>query len=129
MLPRPWLLPVILGAMSAFGPLATDMYISGGSNVYPREVEEAILTHPAVLECAVVGLPHPRWGEAGVAAIVPKPDAAPEEADLLAHLGPRLARYKHPLRVVVWEALPKSGYGKVPKMLVRQRLEAEGVGF
>ena len=40
------------------------MYISGGSNVYPREVEEAILTHPAVLECAVVGMPHPRWGEA-----------------------------------------------------------------
>ena len=105
------------------------MYISGGSNVYPREAEEAILTHPAVLECAVVGMPHPRWGEAGVACVVPRPGATVAEAEVLGHLQGRVARYKQPLRVVVWDALPKSGYGKVPKRLVRRRLEEEGVGF
>jgi fatty-acyl-CoA synthase len=123
-----------LGHLDARGFLhltgrAGDMYISGGSNVYPREVEEAILTHPAVLECAVVGLPHPKWGEAGIAAVVPRASAAVTEAEVLAHLAPRLARYKQPQRVLIWEALPKSGYGKVPKALVRQRMEAEGAGF
>jgi acyl-CoA synthetase (AMP-forming)/AMP-acid ligase II len=92
-------------------------------------VEEALLTHPGIAECAVVGLPHPRWGEAGVAAVVPKPGAAPTEADLLAHLQGSLARYKQPLRIVLWDSLPKSGYGKVPKLLVKQRLAAAGVTF
>ena len=123
-----------LGHLDARGFLTitgreSDMYISGGSNVYPREVEEAILTHPGVLECAVVGMPHPRWGESGVAAVVPRPGQALGEAEVLAHLAERLARYKQPLRVVVWEALPKSGYGKIPKRLVQDRLRAEGVGF
>lgn len=123
-----------LGHLDARGFLyvtgrASDMYISGGSNVYPREVEEAILTHPAVLECAVVGMPHPRWGESGIAAVVPRPGQAVSEADVLAHLAERLARYKQPLRVVVWEALPKSGYGKIPKRLVQDRLREEGIGF
>jgi acyl-CoA synthetase (AMP-forming)/AMP-acid ligase II len=123
-----------LGHLDARGFLyvtgrASDMYISGGSNVYPREVEEAILTCPGVLECAVVGLPHPRWGEAGVAAVVPKDGVAVTEAMVLAHLAERLARYKQPQRVAVWDALPKSGYGKVPKLLVRQRLVAEGIAF
>jgi acyl-CoA synthetase (AMP-forming)/AMP-acid ligase II len=123
-----------LGRMDARGFLwitgrASDMYISGGSNVYPREVEEAILLHPGVAECAVVGLPHPKWGEAGVACVVPREGASVEEAAVLAALQGRIARYKQPLRVVVWDALPKSGYGKVPKALVRTRLDAEGVGF
>jgi fatty-acyl-CoA synthase len=123
-----------LGHLDARGFLyvtgrASDMYISGGSNVYPREVEEAILTHPGVLECAVVGLPHPRWGESGVAAVVPQPGAALTEAEVLAYLNDRIARYKQPLRVVIWDALPKSGYGKIPKRLVQDRLEAEGVEF
>lgn len=108
---------------------ASDMYISGGSNVYPREIEEAILTHPDIAEAAVVGVPHPKWGEAGVAAVVPRPGCSVTPEAVLAHLDGRIARYKQPLRVVVWEALPKSGYGKVPKALVRQRLEAEGIGF
>ncbi|MDW8443976.1 MAG: acyl-CoA synthetase [Acetobacteraceae bacterium] len=108
---------------------ASDMYISGGSNVYPREIEEAILTHPAVAEVAVVGLPHPKWGEAGVAAVVPRAGMTVSPEDVLAHLQGRIARYKQPLRVVIWDSLPKSGYGKVPKALVRQRLEAEGVRF
>jgi acyl-CoA synthetase (AMP-forming)/AMP-acid ligase II len=123
-----------LGHLDAQGFLtitgrASDMYISGGSNVYPREVEEAILTCPGVLECAVVGLPHPRWGEAGVACVVPQPGAAVSEAAVLAHLQDRVARYKQPLRVVLWDALPVSGYGKVPKALVKRRLAAEAIGF
>ena len=104
---------------------ASDMYISGGSNVYPREVEEAILTCPGVVECAVVGMPHPKWGEAGVACVV----GAVSEGDVLAHLAGRIARYKQPQRVVVWEALPKSGYGKVPKRLVQEKLREDGVTF
>lgn len=123
-----------LGRLDARGFLfitgrASDMFISGGSNVYPREAEEAMLTHPAIAECAMVGLPHPKWGEAGIACVVPRPGMAVDEAAVLAHLRDRIARYKQPLRVVVWDALPKSGYGKVPKTLVKARLEAEGVGF
>lgn len=119
-----------LGHLDAAGFLfvtgrASDMYISGGSNVYPREVEEAILTHPDVLEAAVVGVPHPKWGEAGVACVVCREGRAVTEAALLAHLAPLLARYKHPQRVVVWDALPRSGYGKVPKTMLRERLAAE----
>jgi fatty-acyl-CoA synthase len=123
-----------LGRLDARGFLwitgrASDMYISGGSNVYPREAEEAILTHPAVAECAVVGIPHPKWGEAGIACVVPRAGMAVDEAAILAHLGDRIARYKQPLRVVVWDALPKSGYGKVPKALVNARLAEEGIAF
>jgi acyl-CoA synthetase (AMP-forming)/AMP-acid ligase II len=123
-----------LGRLDARGFLyitgrASDMFISGGSNVYPREAEEAMLTHPAIAECAMVGLPHPKWGEAGVACVVARPGMAVDEAAVLAHLRDRIARYKQPLRVVVWDALPKSGYGKVPKNLVKARLEAEGVAF
>ncbi len=123
-----------LGRMDARGFLwitgrASDMYISGGSNVYPREAEEAILTHPAVAECAVVGIPHPKWGESGVACVVARAGMTVGEAEVLAHLKERIARYKQPLRVVLWDALPKSGYGKVPKNLVKARLAEEGVAF
>jgi len=123
-----------LGHLDARGFLTitgrkSDMYISGGSNVYPREIEEAILTHPAVAEAAVVGLPHPKWGEAGVAVVVPRAGMTLTSEEVLAHLQGKIARYKQPLRVVVWDTLPKSGYGKVPKALLRQRLEAEGMGF
>jgi acyl-CoA synthetase (AMP-forming)/AMP-acid ligase II len=121
-----------LGHLDAAGFLfvtgrGSDMYISGGSNVYPREVEEAILTHPDVLEAAVVGVAHPRWGEAGIACIVCREGRSVQAAALLAHLAPRLARYKQPHRVVVWESLPRSGYGKVPKAMLRERLAREGL--
>ena len=99
---------------------ASDMYISGGSNVYPREIEEALLLHPAIAEACVVGLPHPKWGEAGVAVLVAR-DAV-TGAELLAHLDGRLAKYKWPARFVFWDALPKSGYGKVTKREVRAKL-------
>ena len=100
---------------------ASDMYISGGSNVYPREIEEALLTHPAVIEACVVGMPHPKWGECGVAVLVTT--APVPEAELLGRLDGRLARYKWPARFVFWPELPKSGYGKVEKRAVKRRLE------
>jgi fatty-acyl-CoA synthase len=106
---------------------ASDMYISGGSNIYPREIEEKILTHGAITEVAVVGVPHPKWGEIGIAVCVPHQGASIDEARLLAWMGERIARYKLPKRVFFWDALPKSAYGKVPKMLVRQELERRGL--
>jgi acyl-CoA synthetase (AMP-forming)/AMP-acid ligase II len=106
----------------------SDMYISGGSNVYPREVEEALLTHPAVAEACVVGLPDAKWGESGVAVLVARDGAAIDPAAVLAHLDGRLGRYKWPARIVVWDALPRSGYGKVPKAEVKRLLAERGEG-
>ncbi len=102
---------------------ASDMYISGGSNVYPREIEEMLLTHPAVTEACVVGMPHERWGECGVAVLVLAEGANVVEAELLAHLDGRLAKYKWPARFAFWPELPKSGYGKVAKRDVKRLLE------
>ena len=102
---------------------ASDMYISGGSNVYPREIEEVLLTHPAVAEACVVGMPHGKWGESGVAVLVLRPGATLTETALIAHVEGRLARYKHPASFVFWPELPKSGYGKVVKRDVKRMLE------
>ncbi len=105
---------------------ASDMYISGGSNVYPREIEEKILTHGAVSEVAVLGVPDPVWGEVGVAVCVAREGMAPSEVDILAFLDGKVSRYKCPKRVLFWEALPKSAYGKTPKKMVREELERRG---
>jgi len=105
---------------------ASDMYISGGSNVYPREIEEALLSHSSVAEVCVVGMPDARWGESGVAVLVAASDTTIDEEALRAHLEGRLAKYKWPTRFVVWPELPKSGYGKVVKREVKQRLEEAG---
>jgi acyl-CoA synthetase (AMP-forming)/AMP-acid ligase II len=118
-----------LGHLDAQGFLyitgrASDMFISGGSNVYPREIEEALLEHPAVAEAAVLGVPDPVWGEVGMAVVVPRAPVTPDE--LAAHLAPRLARYKQPRHWALWEALPKSGYGKIAKRLIRDELVARG---
>lgn len=121
-----------LGHMDAEGFVyitgrASDMYISGGSNIYPREVEEKILTHPGIGEVAVLGVPDPFWGEVGVAVCVAREGAAAvSETELAAFLLPKVSRYKMPKRFFFWEALPKSGYGKIPKRLVRDELEARG---
>ena len=105
-----------------------DLIISGGSNIYPREIEEKILTHPAVGEVAVLGVPDPFWGEVGVAVCVAREGAKPvSEAELAAFLAPKVPRYKMPKRFFFWDALPKSGYGKVPKRMVRDELEARGL--
>jgi fatty-acyl-CoA synthase len=106
---------------------ASDMYISGGSNIYPREVEEKILTHPGIGEVAVLGIPDPVWGEVGVAVCVPRDGASVTEAEMAGFLSPKVPRYKMPKRFFFWEALPKSGYGKIPKRLVRDELEARGL--
>jgi fatty-acyl-CoA synthase len=107
---------------------ASDMYISGGSNIYPREVEEKILTHPAIGEVAVLGVPDPFWGEVGIAVCVAREGAnAVTEAELAAFLALKISRYKMPKRFFFWDALPKSGYGKIPKRLVRDELEARGL--
>ena len=101
------------------------MYISGGSNIHPREVEEKILTHPAIAEAAVLGVPDPLWGEIGVAVCVARSPVT--EAELAAFLHGKVNRYKMPKRFFFWEALPKSGYGKVPKKMVRDELESRGL--
>jgi fatty-acyl-CoA synthase len=107
---------------------ASDMYISGGSNIYPREVEEKILTHPDIGEVAVVGVPDPVWGEVGIAVCVMREGAnAVTELDVAGFLATKVPRYKMPKRFFFWEALPKSGYGKIPKRLVRDELEARGL--
>jgi fatty-acyl-CoA synthase len=120
-----------LGHMDAEGFLyitgrASDMYISGGSNVYPRETEEKVLAHPAVAEVAILGVPDRTWGEVGVAVCVLREGAALSEAELIGWLEGKVARYKLPKRVFFWEALPKSGYGKITKKNVRAELEARG---
>jgi fatty-acyl-CoA synthase len=103
----------------------SDMYISGGSNVYPREVEEVLLTHPDVAEVAVLGVPDAKWGEVGVAVVVAsRPGLHADE--LLAHLEGRCAKYRWPRQFFFWDELPKSGYGKVTKKEIRARLEERG---
>ncbi|GAA2359506.1 long-chain fatty acid--CoA ligase [Saccharopolyspora halophila] len=92
-----------------------DMFISGGENVYPAEVESAIFTHPAVAEVAVVGVPDDKWGEVGCAHVVPREDAALTLDELREHLQPRLAGYKIPARLEIREELPKTGSGKIQK--------------
>ena len=105
----------------------SDMYISGGSNVYPREVEEVLLTHPGVAEVAVLGVADPKWGEVGVAVVVRKEGTPPVDApSLLAHLDGRCARYRWPKDIFFWQALPKSGYGKVTKKDVKRLLIERG---
>jgi fatty-acyl-CoA synthase len=104
---------------------ASDMYISGGSNVYPREIEEALLLHPAVAEACVVGMPHEKWGESGTAVLVLEQGASTSPADLLQHLDGKLAKYKWPQHFVFWPELPKSGYGKVTKRDVKHLLQKD----
>ncbi len=105
----------------------SDMYISGGSNVYPREVEEVLLTHPGVAEVAVLGMPERKWGEIGVAVVVRRLGTTPvDEAVLLEHLEGRCARYRWPRQIFFWDALPKSGYGKIVKKDIKRLLLERG---
>ena len=120
-----------LGHLDAEGFLfitgrASDMYISGGSNVYPRETEEKLLKHPAIAEAAILGVPDPTWGEVGVAVCVLRPGETVEEPALLAWLSAEVARYKLPKRIFFWDELPKSGYGKITKRAIRDGLEERG---
>jgi acyl-CoA synthetase (AMP-forming)/AMP-acid ligase II len=121
-----WMYTGDMGSFDARGYLtlrdrSKDVVISGGSNIYPREVEEVLLEHPGVSEACVVGTPDAEWGEAVVAFIVGS--AAAGELD--AHMLQRIARFKRPKRYVLVDELPKNSYGKVLKRELRNRL-AEG---
>ncbi|MFK0191515.1 long-chain fatty acid--CoA ligase [Kitasatospora sp. NPDC090308] len=98
-----------------------DMYISGGENVYPAEVEEALLALPGVAECAVYGVPDAKWGEVGRAVVVPAAGTAPDPDALLAALAGRLARYKLPRTLVLADELPRTASGKLLKHRLRAR--------
>ncbi len=99
-----------------------DLVISGGFNVYPKEVEMALDDLPGVLESAVIGVPHPDLGEGVVAVVVPEASAALSEADLTEALAGQLARFKQPKRIVIRSELPRNTMGKVQKNLLRAEL-------
>ncbi|WP_425102055.1 acyl-CoA synthetase [Tropicibacter sp. S64] len=121
-----------LGHLDAQGYLyitgrSSDMYISGGSNVYPREIEEILLTVDGVSEVAILGVPDERWGEVGLCVCVPKTGARIEEGALRAWLDGRVAKYKAPRYYVFLDEMPKTAYGKITKKLVREELTARGL--
>jgi long-chain acyl-CoA synthetase len=100
-----------------------DLIISGGSNIYPREVEEVLLTHPHVREASVVGAPDAEWGEVVVACVVLHEGVQVSDAELDAHCLGTIARFKRPKRYVRLAELPKNNYGKVLKTALREQLE------
>jgi acyl-CoA synthetase (AMP-forming)/AMP-acid ligase II len=98
-----------------------DLIISGGNNIYPREVEEVLLTHPAVNECAVIGVPDDTWGESVHAIVCPRPGSVVDEAELITHCTTHLAGYKKPRTIdICSEPLPRNAYGKVLKRELRE---------
>jgi fatty-acyl-CoA synthase len=109
----------------------SDVIISGGENIYPSEVEEALHSHPAVAEASVFGVPDEVYGEAVAAAVVLVPGAVASAEELRAHVGRRIARYKRPTKLVLLDQLPRNASGKVLKRALRQELatatEAESV--
>jgi long-chain acyl-CoA synthetase len=128
-----WLHTGDVGTLDADGFLtlrdrSKDLIISGGSNIYPREVEEVLLQHPAVAEVSVIGRPDPQWGEAVVAFVVAAPDQPCDAALLDAHCLASIARFKRPKEYRLVEALPKNNYGKVLKTELRAWLGQEGAG-
>lgn len=98
-----------------------DMLISGGFNIFPSEIEKVLVAHPAVQDCAVVGVPHPDWGEAVKAVVELKAGASVEPAQLEAFCRGRLPSYKVPKSVELWPELPRSAAGKVLRRKVRER--------
>jgi long-chain acyl-CoA synthetase len=99
-----------------------DVIISGGTNIYPREVEEALLTHESVAEVSVVGRPSAEWGEEVVAFVVAKPGHAVDPEALDRHCLAQIARFKRPKTYLAMQELPKNNYGKVLKTELRARL-------
>ena len=122
-----WLMTGDMGHVDSDGYLilhdsAKDLVISGGSNIYPREVEEALLTHPDVQEVSVIGTPDPEWGEIVVAFVVAQSNA-PTPAELDQICTSLIARFKKPKRYVFVPTLPKNNYGKVLKTELRAQLQ------
>ncbi len=122
-----WLWTGDVGAFDEDGFLtlkdrSKDMIISGGSNIYPREIEDVLNLHPGVAECSVVGRPHPEWGEEVVAFVVSRPGAAPSAAELDKLCLDNIARFKRPKDYKFIDALPKNNYGKILKTELRTKL-------
>src|SRR5689334_14512754 len=105
-----------------------DVFISGGENVYPAEVEAVAVQLDEVVDCAVVGVPDERWGEVGTGYVQLRPGAALTEERLRAHLQANLARYKVPRRLVFLPELPRNGGGKVARTELREHATAEAAG-
>lgn len=125
-----WLWTGDLGSMDAEGFLtlkdrSKDMIISGGSNIYPRELEEVLLKHPAILECAVIGVPDPEWGEAVTAFVTLRSGQEVSDNELDQLCLENVARYKRPKSYYRVEALPKSSYGKILKTELRAQLASD----
>jgi long-chain acyl-CoA synthetase len=125
-----WLHTGDVGALDSDGFLtlkdrSKDMIISGGSNIYPREIEEVLIRHPAVAEASVVGRPHADWGEEVVAFVVARPGASVAAAELDRLCLDSIARFKRPKHYRFVAALPKNNYGKVLKTELRKLLESE----
>ncbi|MDB5823548.1 MAG: long-chain fatty acid-CoA ligase [Herminiimonas sp.] len=99
----------------------SDMVISGGYNVYPSEVENALMTHPAVRECAVIGMPDEKWVEVVTAVVVVREGTQPSEAELIDHVVQQLASHKKPRRVLFVDAIPKTAVGKLNRKALRDR--------
>ncbi|HYE43213.1 MAG TPA: fatty acid--CoA ligase, partial [Caulobacteraceae bacterium] len=123
-LPGGWLRTRDVGRFDAEGFLhlvdrTSDMIVSGGYNVYPREVEDVLSAHPAVREVAVVGLPDDRWGEQVTAFVALRPDTAATEAELCAFAREGLADYKSPKAVRFVDEIPKSAVGKPLRRALR----------
>lgn len=105
----------------------SDMYISGGSNVYPREAEEKLLEHPAIAEIAIVGVPDKEWGEVGVAIVTLNETMDLDMDALKAWMQDKITRYKQPRDFYIWDEMPKSGYGKIEKKRILATLKQQGV--
>ena len=105
-----------------------DMIISGGTNIYPREIEEVLLQHRSVLEASVVGRPHPDWGEEVIAFVVPRNNAQIDEDELDRLCLDNIARFKRPKAYFLVEELPKNNYGKILKRELRERLVEKETG-
>ena len=126
-----WLHTGDVGALDEVGFLtlhdrSKDVIISGGTNIYPREVEEALLTHPAVAQVSVIGRPDPEWGEVVVACVVLEPGMTADPSVLHAHCLAQIARFKRPKDYVWLPDLPKNAYGKVLKRELRDLVRAAG---
>jgi fatty-acyl-CoA synthase len=102
------------------------MIISGGENIYPAELENVLADCPDIVESAVIGQEDARWGEVAVAVVVRRPGSNLDEQGVIALFDGRLARYKHPRRVVFAESLPKTALGKVQKAALRGRMAQSG---
>ncbi|MBY6202601.1 AMP-binding protein [Maritalea mobilis] len=125
-----WLMTGDMGRLDEDGYLtladrSKDVIISGGTNIYPREVEEVLLTHPSVHEVSVVGRPSEEWGEDVVAFVVTVPGTTCDQAALDAHCLDNMARFKRPKAYFALTELPKNNYGKVLKTELRKRLEED----